>query len=153
MKHSKEKDQPDEHTSFSRIACRCYRIRQQSFSFVACHSIDRLLVRRRSTLLALVVERVVPPQETTYLLKKRLEQHGHALDVVSVAKGTAKSNGRQFDHPEPNRVVAFIARHAIGAEAASHKRPGIKKDLPISEAEQQAQEISTRLQVLLEQKP
>lgn len=51
-------------------------------------------------------------RENTYLLKKRLEQHGHTLDVISVAEGTVKSNGHHFDHPEPQRVVDFITRHA-----------------------------------------
>ena len=57
-------------------------------------------------------DRVVPPQENTYLLKKRLEQYGHTFEVISVPKGTAKSNGHHFTHPEPERVVNFIWKHA-----------------------------------------
>jgi pimeloyl-ACP methyl ester carboxylesterase len=57
-------------------------------------------------------DRVVPPPENTYLLKRRLEEQGHALDVISVAKGTAKSNGHHFDHPDPDRVVNFVLQHA-----------------------------------------
>ena len=46
------------------------------------------------------------------------EQHGHQLQVITVAEGTAKSNGHHFAHPEPDRVVNFVARHA-GASRAS----------------------------------
>ncbi len=57
-------------------------------------------------------DQVVPPRENTYLLKTQLERHGHKMDVISVAEGTAKSNGHHFTHPQPDRVVQFIARHA-----------------------------------------
>ncbi len=60
-------------------------------------------------------DRVVPPKENTYLLQSRLAQHGHQLEVISVPEGTAESNGHHFDHPEPDRVVDFIARHAGAA--------------------------------------
>ena len=53
-------------------------------------------------------DRVVPPKENTYLLKSRLDQHGHAMDIISVPKGTEQSNGHHFDHPAPHRVVDFI---------------------------------------------
>lgn len=74
----------------------------------------KTIAKARIPILHIVSEndRVVPPKENTYLLKQRLEQNGHALDVISVAKGTAKSNGHHFDHPEPKRVVDFIVRHA-----------------------------------------
>ena len=57
-------------------------------------------------------DRVVPPSENTYLLQKRLAEFDHELQVISVAKGTAKSNGHHFDHPAVDRVTEFIARHA-----------------------------------------
>ena len=57
-------------------------------------------------------DRVVPPKENTYLLKTRLAKLGCKLEVISVPKGTAKSNGHHFQHPAPQRVVAFIAKHA-----------------------------------------
>ena len=58
-------------------------------------------------------DRVVPPQENTYLLKDRLEKLGTTLEVISVAKGTTQSNGHHFEHPAPQRVVDFILKHAI----------------------------------------
>ena len=61
-------------------------------------------------------DRVVPPKENTYLLQGRLKQHGYDLTVISVPEGTAKSNGHHFDHPQPDRVVTFIARHTGGAD-------------------------------------
>lgn len=56
-------------------------------------------------------DRVVPPQENTYLLKRRLEDCGHGMEVISVPKGTAKTNGHHFEHPAPERVVEFVVRH------------------------------------------
>ena len=56
-------------------------------------------------------DRVVPPKENTYLLKRRLKEHGHDMQVISVAEGTAKSNGHHFDHPSVDRVVDFIRRN------------------------------------------
>lgn len=55
---------------------------------------------------------VVPPAENTYLLQSRLKAAGHDLPVISVPAGTAKSHGHHFTHPEPDRVVQFIAEHA-----------------------------------------
>ncbi len=57
-------------------------------------------------------DRVVPPQENTYLLQSRLKQYGHPLEVISVAVGTEESHGHHFSHPEPARVVEFITKHA-----------------------------------------
>ena len=56
-------------------------------------------------------DRVVPPKENTYLLQQRLKEHGHDMEIISVAKGTAKSNGHHFDHPAVKRVVDFIRQH------------------------------------------
>jgi len=63
-------------------------------------------------------DRVVPPHENTYVLKQRLEQAGGKLELIRVPEGTAKSNGHHFTHPEPERVVAFIAKHGSAAKAA-----------------------------------
>ena len=57
-------------------------------------------------------DRVVPPKENTYLLKERLEELGGMMQIISVPEGTEKSNGHHFTHPEPSRVVDFIALHA-----------------------------------------
>jgi len=51
---------------------------------------------------------VVPPAENSYLLKTRLEKAGGSMEVISVAKGTEKSKGHHFTHPDPKRVVDFI---------------------------------------------
>lgn len=56
-------------------------------------------------------DRVVPPNENTYLLRRRLESQGQRLELISVAQGTEKSHGHHFDHPQPERVVNFIRRH------------------------------------------
>lgn len=55
-------------------------------------------------------DRVVPPNENTYLLQKRLGRFGHELNVISVPTGTTESNGHHFDHPAIGRVVDFVAR-------------------------------------------
>jgi lysophospholipase L1-like esterase/pimeloyl-ACP methyl ester carboxylesterase len=55
---------------------------------------------------------VVPPQENTLMLKSRLESHGHSMELLRVSQGTVSSNGHHFTHPEPDRVVQFILRHA-----------------------------------------
>lgn len=58
-------------------------------------------------------DQVVPPDENTYELKRRLEALGHPLEVISVAEGTQKSSGHHFTHPDPQRVVQFIHTHAL----------------------------------------
>ena len=63
-------------------------------------------------------DEVVPPHENTYLLRKRLEQHGHPIEVISVPQGTAKSNGHHFDHPATGRVVSFVSQHAGAIESS-----------------------------------
>lgn len=57
-------------------------------------------------------DRVVPAKENTYLLQQRLKEFGHPLEIISVEKGTKKSNGHHFTHPDPNRVVGFLLHHA-----------------------------------------
>ena len=77
-------------------------------------------------------DRVVPPHENTYLLKQRFEKLGHKLAIISVAEGTAKSNGHHFDHPEPARVVDFIARHAASDSTAKVRSHPPVRPLPIA---------------------
>lgn len=55
---------------------------------------------------------VVPPKENTYVLKQRMEKFGGKMQIISVAKGTDKSNGHHFTHPEPEKVVQFIRKNA-----------------------------------------
>lgn len=57
-------------------------------------------------------DRIVPPKENTYLLRRGLQEHGHSMEVISVPEGTEKSNGHHFDHPHPQRVIDFIRKHS-----------------------------------------
>lgn len=76
----------------------------------------RIIADQKIPLLHIVSEndRVVPPQENTYALQRALAELNHPLDVISVPLGTDKSHGHHFSHPEPQRVVDFIQRHAVG---------------------------------------
>jgi len=65
-------------------------------------------------------DRVVPPAENTYLLKERLEKLGGSIQIISVAEGTAQSNGHHFEHPDPEKVADFIVRHAAGQKREHH---------------------------------
>ncbi len=58
-------------------------------------------------------DKVVPPEENTLVLKKRLQQHGWDMEIIEVKEGTKKSHGHHFTHPEPEKVVQFILKHAI----------------------------------------
>ena len=60
-------------------------------------------------------DQVVPPAENTYVLQQRLADRGHSLEVISLPEGTSASHGHHFEHPDPERVVAFIEKHAAGA--------------------------------------
>ena len=88
---------------------------QQALAYTA-NPVDKVatIAKAKIPLLHIVSEndQVVPPAENTYLLQKRLEKVGHTLEVISVASGTKKSNGHHFTHPDPDRVVEFIAKHA-----------------------------------------
>lgn len=75
-------------------------------------------------------DRVVPPKENTYLLRKRLEALGHGMDVISVPQGTEQSHGHHFDHPEVDRVVAFIAEHATPDDPTPQPPPVISDSGP-----------------------
>lgn len=55
---------------------------------------------------------VVPPQENTYELQRRLRKLGHDMQIISVPMGTEKSHGHHFTHPDPQRVVEFIVAHS-----------------------------------------
>lgn len=57
-------------------------------------------------------DRVVPPKENTFILAKRYRALGGSIDIIEVKEGTEKSNGHHFDHPDPDRVAAFILEHA-----------------------------------------
>jgi sialidase-1 len=57
-------------------------------------------------------DRVVPPSENTFVLQERLNALGHRIEIIRVPEGTQKSNGHHFAHPDPERVVAFIRKHA-----------------------------------------
>ncbi|MFN3168997.1 MAG: GDSL-type esterase/lipase family protein [Phycisphaeraceae bacterium] len=57
-------------------------------------------------------DQVVPPSENTFVLAKRYRELGGSIDVIEVARGTDKSNGHHFAHPDPVRVADFIERHA-----------------------------------------
>ena len=69
-------------------------------------------------------DRVVPVQENTLLLKKRIERWGGTVSLIKVEQGTTKSQGHHFDHPAVDDVVAFIKRHAgkgMVAPQSSHQ--------------------------------
>ena len=50
--------------------------------------------------------------------KSALQELGHPMRTIVVPEGTAKSNGHHFDHPDPERVIRFISRHA-----SAHRKP------------------------------
>lgn len=58
-------------------------------------------------------DRVVPPDENTYLMFHRVlkKEHKQKFEVISIKKGTEKSNGHHFQHPDPKRVVSFIVKN------------------------------------------
>lgn len=74
-------------------------------SVIAKHKIPLLHIVSES-------DTVVPPQENTYELQRRLMELGHSLPVISVPMGTEKSHGHHFTHPDPQRVVDFALKHA-----------------------------------------
>ena len=55
---------------------------------------------------------VVPPAENTFILAKRYRELGGKIEIIEVEKGTDKSNGHHFAHPDPERVADFIQTHA-----------------------------------------
>ena len=98
---------------------KAYGLTDEEAQTYAANPVDRaaVLAAAKIPLLHIVSEsdRVVPPAENTYLLRDRLAKLEHPLEVISVPKGTEKSNGHHFEHPEPNRVVEFISKHSSTA--------------------------------------
>ena len=68
------------------------------------------IAKARIPILHIVSENdnVVPPAENTYLLQRKLRERGHSMEIISVPRGTQKSHGHHFEHPEPKRVVDFV---------------------------------------------
>ncbi len=56
-------------------------------------------------------DEIVPPNENTFVLAKAYRELGGTIDVMTVAKGTEKSGGHHFVHPEPIRVADFVELH------------------------------------------
>lgn len=58
---------------------------------------------------------VVPPEENTYLLKKNAQEKlpHYRFALMKVKKGTEKSKGHHFKHPNPKRAADFMAKFAI----------------------------------------
>ncbi|QDS92086.1 Alpha/beta hydrolase family protein [Roseimaritima multifibrata] len=59
-----------------------------------------------------LTDRVVPPEENTFILADRYRKLGGQMDIIEVAEGTEKSQGHHFTHPDPVRVADFIEAHA-----------------------------------------
>jgi len=57
-------------------------------------------------------DKVVPPEQNTLEARRRLEQLGHTLDVVTVAAGTEESHGHHFPLPEVFASARFIMQHS-----------------------------------------
>ena len=72
-----------------------------------------IIAKAKIPLLHIVSENdvVVPPTENTYVLRDRLKELGHPMEIISVSQGTEKSNGHHFTHPKPQQVVEFILKH------------------------------------------
>lgn len=72
-----------------------------------------IIARARIPILHVISESdtVVPPSENTLVLKSKLEQLGHSMDLIRVEKGTETTHGHHFTHPEPDRVVRFMLEY------------------------------------------
>lgn len=74
-------------------------------------------------------DRVVPPAENTFILANRYRELGGSIELITVVKGTEKSNGHHFTHPDPEGVARFIANntlHTQNLEDFSFKQHFIK---------------------------
>jgi len=74
------------------------------------------LVKARIPILHIVSrsDHVVPPGENTDLARMRVpEKLRRLFRVMSVRKGTVKSHGHHFKHPNPSRVVSFIVQQTV----------------------------------------
>lgn len=80
----------------------------------------KVLATAKIPLMTIVSENdsVVPPAENTDVLQKRLSELKHPIEIIRVPEGTEKSHGHHFTHPDPQRVAAFISKHAITGEAS-----------------------------------
>ncbi|NOX55798.1 MAG: SGNH/GDSL hydrolase family protein [Planctomycetes bacterium] len=97
---------------------RAYGLSEEQAMQYRANPIDHVtkLVQAGIPILHIVSEndRVVPPAENTYLARNRLpDPLRRRFQVISVAKGTAESQGHHFRHPAPQRVVRFIVQHAL----------------------------------------
>lgn len=72
-----------------------------------------ILANAKIPLMTIVSESdmVVPPEENTYVLQKRLAKLKHNIEIIRVKEGTVESNGHHFTHPDPKRVADFIRKH------------------------------------------
>ena len=66
---------------------------------------------------------VVPPEANTLEARRRLRALGWDIDLVTVAEGTAASQGHHFPLPQAEESAAFIMRHT-GAGGKIAKRIG-----------------------------
>ncbi|MFK7769166.1 MAG: GDSL-type esterase/lipase family protein, partial [Mariniblastus sp.] len=57
-------------------------------------------------------DQIVPPTENTFLLAEKYKNLGGTIDIIKVEKGTDKSSGHHFTHPDPIRVADFIERNS-----------------------------------------
>ena len=53
---------------------------------------------------------IVPPTENTFVLANRYRKLGGTIDIIRVKKGTEKSGGHHFRHPDPMRAADFMER-------------------------------------------
>ena len=56
-------------------------------------------------------DRVVPPEENTFVLAERYRGMGGSIEILEVEEGP-RANGHHFDHPDPQQVADFISTHA-----------------------------------------
>ncbi|MFK7820778.1 MAG: alpha/beta hydrolase family protein [Planctomycetaceae bacterium] len=92
-----------------------YKLDEKAALAYAKNPIDHAAVFAKAKIPLMTIvsdnDRVVPPDENTFVLETRLRELGHSIEILRVAKGTKKSNGHHFTHPDPMRVVAFIKKH------------------------------------------
>ena len=55
-------------------------------------------------------DQIVPPVENTYVLSERFSELGHPMEVISIERGTAQSNGHHFVHQDIGPIVDFISK-------------------------------------------
>lgn len=77
-------------------------------------------------------DRVVPPDENTFVLAQRYRELGGSIEIMRVKEGTEKSNGHHFTHPDPERVADFIERHARLTKEVSTVTPPLSIQLELA---------------------